>query len=106
VRLARQGLESFTVALRLNPLNAEVLLRAASADELAGDDDAALKKYLRAVELDPASAINHLKIATFYRDHDKPALALEHYITAARLDASADPVLHLNIAELEELLKK
>ena len=106
VRLARQGIESFAVALRLNPLNAEVLLRAAGADELAGDDAEALKKYLRAVALDPGSAINHLKLAQFYRDHDKPALALEHYLTTSRLNGWSDPVIDLNIIELQELLKK
>ncbi|HXJ72350.1 MAG TPA: O-antigen ligase family protein, partial [Candidatus Dormibacteraeota bacterium] len=104
LRLAKQGVGHYAIALGLNPMNSEVLLRAANADELAGDDAAALKKYLRAVELDPESGINHLKLAQFYRDHDNPELALKHFETTSRLAGTSDPVIDLNIYELRELL--
>jgi tetratricopeptide (TPR) repeat protein len=103
--LAEQARDAYDEALRLNPYLTDVLLRAARADELLGDDQAALKKYLRAVELEPNSSVNHRDLAMFYRDRDQDELALEQYTLAASLNFVGDQAIVDEMSELKEKLR-
>lgn len=103
--LARQAAVLYATALRLNPYLTDVHLRAAAADELAGNDAGALEKYRRAVELEPNSSINHEKLGRFYRDRDRLEEALRHFQTAQSLQHHSNPGLDAEAAEVQDLLK-
>lgn len=105
LELLAQARQSYAEALRLNPYLTDVLLRAARADEMAGEDEQALKKYLSAVELEPNSSLNHRNLGMFYRDRDREEEALRHYEKALTLNHAQDQSLVDVVLELRDAVK-
>jgi len=101
--LARQAAEFSEASLRLNPFNTIVLLKAARAYELAGDDNRALELLLRAAVTEPEAAIVHFKLGLFYRARGKEDLALKHFDHAQRINHAQDPGVEINLNELHGL---
>ena len=101
--LARQAIEYFEISLRLNPFHTVVMLQAARAYELAGDDDQSLKMLLRALDNEPEAALVHIMLGRFYRAREKEELALKHFEHAERINHAQDPGVQLNANELRGL---
>ena len=98
--MARQAVEFFEKSLKLNPFNTIVLLKAARAYELAGDDDQSRQMLLRALENEPEAGLVHIKLGHFYRARGKDDLALKHFEHAERINHAQDPGVQLNANEL------
>jgi tetratricopeptide (TPR) repeat protein len=105
LQLTEKARQAYAEALRLNPYLTDVLLRAARVDELSGDDEQALKKYLRAVELEPNSSLNHRDLGMFYRSRGQDELALKHYERARDLNWANDQAIAEEAQELSEIIR-
>ena len=106
LRLARQAIPHFAEALRLNPYLSQVLLRAAAADELVGDDASALQKYLRSYELEPSSPLAPEKLGKFHRDRGNLDQAAKDYDLAQKLRRDESPTIDVNVQDLRQRQQK
>lgn len=97
--LARQAVDAYRQSLALNPFQSEVMLRLASAYELAGDNPAALKTYEQALVVDPNNGFNYLRLGIFYRHIGDDTRAAEAFEKSAQL-SSADSIAMVNIEDL------
>ncbi|MEY2409014.1 MAG: hypothetical protein QOF48_1684 [Verrucomicrobiota bacterium] len=102
VGLARQAIPFYAEALRLNPYETQVVLRAAAADELAGDDAGALEKYNRAVAMEPNSPVPAERLGKFHRDRGNDELAAKYYDLAQRMKRVSSPGIDWNVDELKK----
>ena len=77
--LARQAVMAYDFSLLLNPYQSFVWLDRGRAQQLAANDQEALRSYLRAAEVDPANTHVHFILGLYYRDHGDPVRAQEHF---------------------------
>lgn len=97
--LAQHAIAAYEQSLRLNEYQSEVMLRLASAFELAGDDSSALRTYKRALAVDPNNAFNYLRLAIFYRRLGAEQLAVEAFARSSQLGES-DQISVINIEDI------
>jgi O-antigen ligase len=82
-KVARQAVEEYLRSLELNPMQPLVLANLASAYALAGDKEAALKRYQDAVSLDANNAMIFLALGHFHKRNGDSAEALKAFEKAA-----------------------
>jgi len=98
-QLAQQAIAAYRQSLELNPYQSEVMLRLASAYELAGDNSSALGTYNRALAVDPNNAFNYMRLGIFYRHVGEEQLAVEAFEKSSRL-GERDQIALANIEEI------
>ena len=97
--LAREAIVAYLRSLKLNPYQSEVMLRLASAYEMAGDNSAALQAYQRALAVDPNNAFVYMRLGIFYRhlgEDERSAEAFER----SRVLGDRDQVAMVNIEDM------
>lgn len=97
--LAQQAIAAYARSLALNPYQSEVMLRLASAYELAGDNTSALRTYQRALAVDPNNAFNYMRLGIFYRRMGDAEHAIEAFEKSNQLGA-ADQIPLVNIEDI------
>jgi len=97
--LAQQAIAAHSRSLTLNPYQSEVMLRLASAYELAGDNGSALRTYQRALAVDPNNAFNYLRLGIFYRRIDEGQRVTEAFEKSRQLGAE-DQIPVVNIEDV------
>jgi tetratricopeptide (TPR) repeat protein len=99
LQLAQQAIAAYSQSLALNPYQSDVMLRLASAFELAGDNVSALRTYDRALAVDPNNAFNYLRLGVFYRRMGEMERATEAFETSSEL-GSRDQIAVVNIEDI------
>ena len=97
--LAHEAIAAYDKSLELNPYQSEVMLRLASAHELAGDNVSALRTYQWALAVDPNNAFNYLRLGIFYRRIGEAERAAEAFQTSSDL-GSRDQIAVVNIQDI------
>jgi len=98
-QLAQQAIAAYGQSLTLNPYQSEVMLRLASAYELAGDNGSALRTYQRALAVDPNNAFNYMRLGIFYRRIGEGQQAIEAFEKSSQLGAR-DQISVVNIEDI------
>jgi tetratricopeptide (TPR) repeat protein len=98
-QLAQQAITAYSKSLTLNPYQSEVMLRLASAYELAGDNGSALRTYQRALAVDPNNAFNYMRLGIFYRRIGEGQQAIEAFEKSSQLGAR-DQISVVNIEDI------
>ena len=99
-QLARQAIQHFEAALRLNPYHTEAILRLGAVYELTGDDARAKAAYERATSVDPNSARPHVAYGVFLRKRGEDALADAAFEKSRTFSWWADRVAALTLEEI------
>jgi O-antigen ligase len=99
-QLALQAVDAYRHSIRLNSFQSDVLLRLGRACDLAGEDEEALKSYLRAVEVDPVNAYVHAALGRHYRDRGDLERAREAFNKSWALNTTSDLQAPFNLEEL------
>jgi len=98
-RLALLAVDAYRRSLALNPFQSEVLLRQASAYELAGDTAGAARAYNDALSVDPNNAFVWLRVGMFYRRQGEMGRAVEALQYSHRLN-SVEPIVQKLLEEI------
>lgn len=99
-RLALLSVDAYRQSLALNAFQSDVMLRLASAYELAGDYDGAARTYADSLVVDPNNAFSWLRIGMYYRRRGDTAQAIEALTYSHRLN-NIEPIAEQYLNEIK-----